>query len=651
MNPRDPRYEDGRTDRGRTVGVDARSGLVERLVNRYRDRLTGFRWRLLSAATGETAETYLVRAIRDGLRWGAAAAVAVGAAVALHPAVASPVGPTVAVGPVRLAPLAAVAAAILGSAVVALGVVGHRWIAPRLALGRQRRAIDAVLPNAVVYMYALSHGGVTLVEMLRDLSRERAAYGELAVRFDHLTRDVDLLGDDLYTALRNARDYAPSEDLERFLDDLVSVLQSGGGVRTFLGNEAEHHLEIEREHQEEFLDLLGTFAEGFITVIFAGTIFLLIVLVTLSMSGADTLGLVLLLVYVGVPAGIAVALAGLMLLTAPFSLEVSEVPGADGDDEAARAADDERYGTYRSARRRRRLRQRLGRAYTALRDRPPLVLVVTVPASLLLLGVLALLREGTPGFGLHGEPLRFTAEFVVLPLLVNSVPLSVFVELNHRRKEDLRERFPNVLDTVANASRNGIGFVDALALASRQSTGALADEMVRVRRDIAVTDDVAGSLIALSRRLRVASIARSLHIVARGSRYTNDLGDVLAVTAEDLRNRHRLQRERRAQMRLYTVVFVLGVLIYLGIVVMLNRYLFPPLLEVAAAEEFQDVGVLSIGTAQGIEAYRVAFFHSALLQVAGTSMVVGRLERNDILSGLKYANVLAVVVVAVFLLL
>jgi flagellar protein FlaJ len=174
---------------------------------------------------------------------------------------------------------------------------------------------------------------------------------------------------------------------------------------------------------------------------------------------------------------------------------------------------------------------------------------------------------------------------------------------------------------------------------------------VRVRRDIAVTDDVAGSLIALSRRLRVASIARSLHIVARGSRYTNDLGDVLAVTGEDLRNRHRLQRERRAQMRLYTVVFVLGVLIYLGIVVMLNRYLFPPLLEVAAAEEFQNVGVLSIGTAQGIEAYRVAFFHSALLQVAGTSMVVGRLERNDILSGLKYANVLAVVVVAVFLLL
>jgi flagellar protein FlaJ len=239
----------------------------------------------------------------------------------------------------------------------------------------------------------------------------------------------------------------------------------------------------------------------------------------------------------------------------------------------------------------------------------------------------------------------------VAPLLVSSIPLSVFTELHHRRNARLSDRFPSVLETLANARENGVPLAEAVELVARESGGTMADEMGRVRRDIALTDDVAGAFMAFAGRVHVGSISRSIHIVARGIRYTSDLSDVLRVTARDLRNRRQLQRERTIQMRLYTIVFLLGVLIYLGIVAMLVRSFFPQAQAMAEAGAADRLGLLSGDVTANLTAYRTAFYHSALLQVVGTSLVVGRLERNDVLSGLKYANVMAFVVVGVFLVL
>ena len=114
---------------------------------------------------------------------------------------------------------------------------------PKSVVSRRRRAINVTLPHAIVYMYALSHGGMNLYEVIKELANSQDAYGEIAREFDTVVRDTELFGNDLYTALSNARNLTPSDNLEQFIDDMLSVLDSGGDVTIFLEDESQNYLD------------------------------------------------------------------------------------------------------------------------------------------------------------------------------------------------------------------------------------------------------------------------------------------------------------------------------------------------------------------------------------------------------------------------
>ncbi|WP_254831012.1 type II secretion system F family protein [Haloglomus salinum] len=221
------------------------------------------------------------------------------------------------VGQYRL-PFAAVGLGVVLAAVLGGLTFAGFYYAPVLTVSGRRQEIEITLPQAIVFMYALSYGGMNLTEILRAVAEADDTYGEVAAEFDTVLRDLELFGNDTFTALQNLRNSTPSDGLEEFLDDLLGLLESGGDVTVFLEDAAADYLEEARDEQADFLETLAILSEVFIVGFVAAPLFLIVILVVISLVGGQTLLQVASLVYLVIPVGMASFIVLVDVLSSPF---------------------------------------------------------------------------------------------------------------------------------------------------------------------------------------------------------------------------------------------------------------------------------------------------------------------------------------------
>ena len=570
---------------------------------------------------------------------------------------------------------------ILISGLLSAAVWYGRWVYPRTIADARRRNIDVTLPHAITFMYALSYGGMGLLEVIHTIGDAEDTYGQVAAEFEMVARDVELFGNDMFTALRNARNLTPSDNFEQFLDDLLAVLDSGGDVTEFFREETGTYLEDAREEQENFLETLAVMAEFFIVMFVAAPLFLIVILMVISLLGGQTLTQLSLLIYAVLPLGMLGFLVLVDTLSEPYrqptivyerthrqstgdgvlvlavlrdafddllALLGSLVGATDEQD-----SDADRYDAYDSVQRRRRLSEVLDDPFAVVRREPLLTLAVSAPLAALVLAALVVAGYVTPtAEAFTADPLGTTTLAIVLPLLVMLVPVSVFHERQRRRDDSLAKRFPDTLNVLSSANRMGIELTDALALVARWSQGPLAAELRKVRNDIRWNFDTRGALLSFADRIRAPQLSRTLKLIAEGTRATSDLTRVLSVAAEDTRERFKIRRKRQNQLATYVAVVVIGFLVYLLVIVVLDASYLQP---IANTPQTPDVpggssAPISVATLP-VESYRALFFHSALIQGLGIGLLAGKLANDDLLSGLKYSIALVALTLVVFTLL
>ncbi|MFC6955418.1 type II secretion system F family protein [Halorubellus litoreus] len=532
-----------------------------------------------------------------------------------------------------------------------------RYYYPRNIVDTRERAINVMLPHAITYMYAMSYGGTNLVEVFRSLSEAEDTYGEVAAEFDMIVRDMELFGNDMFTALRNARNLTPSGSLERFLDDLVSVVDSGGDVTTFFEDQAARYAETANEEQEDFLETLSVLSEIFIVGFVAAPLFLIVTLMVISFLGGSTVNQMAVLVYAGLPLGMIGFLVFLDVLSAPFVQ-----PAADELDDGRSAPltpddvddDDERFEAYAKDRQYERYYAIARDPLAAVREHPLYTLAVTVPLALVYLAVVSALDVVPVSIGAFTTtPVMTTTVAVVAPLLLVLVPLSYFHEGKRRRENAMVRRFPEVLNVLSSANYMGIPFVDALGLVSRWSKGALAEDLRALRNDIEWNYDVTAALLAFGNRMHVPYLTRTVKLIAEGGRTSGDMSRILAIAAEDTRARYRIERSRRRAMGSYIAIVVIGYLVYLMVIVLVAASFLGPIAEAASAPTASNVPQSSLPvsfTNIPLDTYRALFYHSVLVMAVGSGLLAGKLADNSTLSGLKYSILMIVLGVAAFML-
>ncbi|TKX82213.1 secretion system protein [Halorubrum sp. SD626R] len=582
----------------------------------------------------------------------------------------------------RLFLLLTFASATLGSALAA-GTYYGRWELLSQRAHARAAEIDATLPRTVAFMYALSRSGMAFPRVMDTLAENEAVYGEAATELSVAVRDMNAFGTDALTALQRTARRTPSDDLADFSENLASVLGTGQSISTFLADQYELYQEEAESKQERYLDLLSTFAEAYVTALVAGPLFFITILVVIGLVLEDTLPLLRVVVYLGVP-----------LATFGFVVYVDSVTQGVGGTESvdlSEAADDE-TGSGRGERaggstgdapgvaadggvadgtRRDRWtasRERL-RAYDRVRRlrrwaASPVENAVRAPATSFLATVpLALLGLLVFAFPVTLGPATEMVAQVETPVVVaTALVLAVYAvvyEVGKRRTRRVESSVPDFLDRLASVNEAGTSVVGSVRRVADSNLEALTADLKRTRRDIDWGADVSTALRRLERRVRSPMTSRAVALVTNAMHASGDIGPVLRIAADESRATWSLRRERRQVMLTYLIVIYISFLVFLGIIASLSVSFIPAIEQAAIPSAGGDTGGVPgapggpSGITEGLgdidaSAYEQLFFHAASVQAVCSGLVAGQLGEGSVADGAKHVVVLLALTLLTF---
>jgi flagellar protein FlaJ len=203
--------------------------------------------------------------------------------------------------PVLLTILFAFAVGILsgaGSFGVLYGLQGF------MATNRRKR-MDLELPYVTSHMSILATAGIPPARMFK-LMEDSATTPQVASESNEISRDVEVLGYDIITALEAERTRSPSRVFADILEGFVATIRSGGSLKNYLQDMTRVVMDLKRVAAKQLVESLETFAEVYITMM---VVFPLLVIVMFSvmaligggLGGFSTTAMMTLVTYLIIP--------------------------------------------------------------------------------------------------------------------------------------------------------------------------------------------------------------------------------------------------------------------------------------------------------------------------------------------------------------
>jgi len=143
------------------------------------------------------------------------------------------------------------------------------------------RDINKRIGPAMSFISAMASADVNIDVIFKELARQDI-YGEIKNEAEWITRDTELLGIDILTAINKAAQRTPSTKFQEFLQGVVTTSTSGGQLKPYFLQKAE---QFEKEGKLEMraqLETLGLMAESFVTVVVAFPLFLVVIMAIMA---------------------------------------------------------------------------------------------------------------------------------------------------------------------------------------------------------------------------------------------------------------------------------------------------------------------------------------------------------------------------------
>ena len=147
------------------------------------------------------------------------------------------------------------------------------------------------------FISAMASANVPVDVIFRELARERI-YGEIREEAEWITRDTELLGTDILTALRRGARRTPSTKFQEFLQGVVTTATSGGQMKPYFLMKAEQFEKEDKLEMKKRMESLGLLAESFVTVVVAFPLFLVVIMAIMALISKGSSGFVVTLLYV-----------------------------------------------------------------------------------------------------------------------------------------------------------------------------------------------------------------------------------------------------------------------------------------------------------------------------------------------------------------
>jgi flagellar protein FlaJ len=243
-------------------------------------------------------------------------------------------------------------------------------------------------------------------------------------------------------------------------------------------------------------------------------------------------------------------------------------------------------------------------------------------------------------------------DVLVVALVLTAGSFGLLYEAGQHRLRRLEAALPDLLDRLASLNEAGMTVVGSFDRIRRSELGAMDPELERIWADVRLGATVATALRRFEGRVRTPSVTRLVTLVTSSMRASSDLGPVLRIAASEARAERRFRRTRSQEMSTYLVAIYVAFLVFLVVIVTMDAFFVPRLVEATAGLD-ADAGRVPVGgflrLSDGtVAAYRLTFFHAALLQATFSGLVGGQMSAGTVGAGVKHAAVMVTVTYVVF---
>ncbi|HEX9846304.1 MAG TPA: type II secretion system F family protein [Candidatus Nitrosotenuis sp.] len=200
-------------------------------------------------------------------------------------------------------------ATIVLSLVASIGCAGITFGALQLSpvINAKSRAtkLSEEIPHYIGYMATLCASGLSLEGIFKSISKENSNE-EVVKDAKYVTRNIEVLGMDVITAVNDLIRRTPTGPYSELLDGAIITFKSGGNLREYFLATAKVHLEEKKLNVKRSTESLGIIAEIYTILLIVFPLMAIIMLSIMAimnpdLGGFDLLTLMNMLTYVLVP--------------------------------------------------------------------------------------------------------------------------------------------------------------------------------------------------------------------------------------------------------------------------------------------------------------------------------------------------------------
>ncbi len=545
---------------------------------------------------------------------------------------------------------------VLGS--IGFAAVFGTYVAlPYSRASRRQREINTLLPDAVSFMYALSLGGMSQVEIIETMAEAEDTYGEVSKEFLTILQETRYFDTDYRSAIQKRSAQTPSAELSQFLTDMLSIIDSGGSMTEFLDDKKDVHFRTAKEEQERTLETLELFSEMYITISLF-PLLLIVILVILDMIGGSQAVLLYATVYALIP-GLGIAFLVLVstirtdepgdgyldLEESDRRFEVGRESGALGLGLVSqftgsyyifdRIAKSE--GTIEAI-------EVVKRPHVFLRENPFYTLAITVPAAFAFVVVAAVTGSvSTSWSGIVERPVWSTIVYVYVPLFFVCIPLAVFWEWNLRRRRAVLKDLSENLRKLASANATGLTLLESIKVVADTTPGKLGEEFETMYSKSRYGMHLKESLVVFNNEYHIPRLARTVKLISKAQEISSQISSVLSTAAKATETQEDIERDRRQRAMMQVAIIVMTYLTLLGVMALLKAQFVDVMAEVTAQTGgTTSAAGQSFGTTMDLDLLSLLFFHAVTIQAILSGLVCGYIRNANLTSGVKYVVLLLI---------
>ncbi|MDO9523028.1 MAG: type II secretion system F family protein [Methanocorpusculum sp.] len=504
---------------------------------------------------------------------------------------------------------------------------------PNLEAGGRKSKIDLDLPYAITYMQALS-STIPLYDIFKSVFEADDLYGEVSKECGLIVRDVELFGMDLVSAIEATKKITPSDNFRELLNDLLLVHRSGGNLTAFFNAKSEGYREIARNEMDSLLQFLEMIAEVYVTAFLAGPIAIIIMLVAQNLTGQNTLGNIMPLMYIGLPLGAIVLIVILYIILPPDNLKITrkEITETEYSKEILAAGhhpDDEKY--LRQIKKRKHLLK-----IQEIFRHPLKFFIADYSIAAVMGGILTFIVFLLWYVGIFADIFPvFTLQVLLSSLIIAAIfPLMAAYELRNRYVTRIEKQLPEFLREIADMRDIGMTLPGAIGMIAGHKSGVLSTEISIVAEELKYGSSLSGALVRMEERIGLTTVKRAISLLVKASEVTDYIREILGIAVADLEHYLKMKNKRMNVSFVYLAVIYLSFGIYLFAAYEMN---------VAFISSFSSFNISFDLTANKLD-----MFHIGIILAFFSGIMAGQLSSNTILAGLKHSIVMLIMTIITF---